>query len=314
MESADSKDRHLAGLVPGRLAADLDGDVLPDSVVDQAHKRVVEEALNWQLIAGHANFWEMGATHRGTDQDRAYGLAGQMAATGEQFGLASGAGNEVAIWREFREKQEPDPAHEMSMRGMAEAQCLFLMSTGHAVANVAVKALALDQGLRDQLSQRLERDGQSPGLKPFSTDRRDWVSMNAQTSKVLTAVAESSNVPEVVTLVQPVVDFARSDAWRDLQERRGEDFHRWRMQSHGVDGVPRTTPWSSDGKTRTLKIGRVKHEEADGLAEDIALIADLAMLELATAMAAFRMQWPKTSVHLGGPDFSSGEANGFRLQ
>jgi len=298
-------DQGLAAIVPGRLAATREADDLPDSVVDPDHKRVVKEALEWQQSGGQAWFWEMGATHRGADQDRAYVLAGQMASAGEQIGLAYAAGNEVAIWRDFRTNNDPDVAHELPMRGMAEAQCLFVMSTGHAFANVGLKALALDPGLKSELAGNFGGSSRSPSFDPFSTDRRDWVSMNRVTCKALKAVAQSSAELDVVELIEPVVEFGFGAAWRELDERRGEDFHRWRPQSHGVDGVLQKTPWSSDGKTRTLKMGNPTYDEAQGLADDVAHIGQAAMLALARAMERFRQQWAQTSVLLGGPEFGS---------
>lgn len=300
----DTDERRLAAIVPARLAAADDRDKLPDSVVTEDHKHVVEVALTWQRYGGLASFWEMGATHQGAEPDRAYALAGQMAATGEQLGLASAACNEVAIWRDYRERETPDVAHELCMRGMAEAQCLFVMSTGHAFANVGLKALALDGQLKAKLIEGLKIG--STSFPPLSIDRRDWVSMNRPTCEALGAVAESSEDSEVIKMIEPLVQFGLGAAWRDLDGRRGEDFHRWRLQTHGVEGVARKTPWSSDGKTRMLKIGRVTYDEAEGLADEVAGIGEAAMLDLAGAMSRFREHWFGASARLGGPDFGAG--------
>ncbi len=305
MSDPGAANRRVVGVVPARLTAAQEIDRLPDSVVDSDHKRVVEEALAWQQAAGSANFWEMGATHRGAEQDRAYVLAGQMASAGEQLGLASAAGNEVAIWRDLREDSAQDVGHEVSMRGMAEAQCLFVMSTGHAFANVGLKALALDPVLKAELIKRFE-GGRAPTFEPFSTERFDWVSMNRETCKTLKAVAQSSSEADVIAVIEPVVEFGLGAAWRELDERRGEDFHRWRMQTHGVEGVPQRTPWSSDGKTRTLGIGHIAYRDAEGLADEVARIGQAAMLDLGRSMETYRRRWPQASIALGGPEFSSG--------
>lgn len=303
--SDSSADRRVVGIVPARLTAPHEVDRLPDSVVDPDHKRVVEEALSWQQAAGSASFWEMGATHRGAEQDRAYALAGQMASAGEQLGLASAAGNEVAIWRDLREGADLDAGHEMSMRGMAEAQCLFVMSTGHAFANVGLKALALDPALKAELIKGFE-GGRVPTFEPFSAERFDWVSMNRETCKMLKAVTQSSSEGDVIALIEPVVEFGLGAAWRELDERRGEDFHRWRMQTHGIVGVPQRTPWSSDGKTRILGIGRVTYDDAKGLADEVSRIGKAAMLDLGRSMEIYRRRWPQASIALGGPEFSLG--------
>lgn len=228
-----------------------------------------------------------------------------MASAGEQLGLAYAAGNEVAIWRELRKGGSLDVGHEVSMRGMAEARCLFVMSTGHAFANVGLKALALDPTLKAELIRSF-RGNPAPKFEPFSTARSDWVSMNRKTCKILKEVAELSEKADVVALINPVADFGLGATWHELNERRGEDFHRWRMQTHGVEGVPQKTPWSSDGKTRTLGIGRIAYGDAEGLADEVARIGREAMLDLARSMEAFRQRWPQASIALGGPEFSSG--------
>lgn len=161
-----------------RLAVATRRRTPPKSVADDKHKHVAEQALDWQQAAGYAVFWEMGAAGHEDDEGRVYALAGQMASAGEQLSLAHAAAVEVALWREVRAKADHDPEQEMCMRAMAEAQCLFVIGTGHALANVAVRALALDHGLRAGLSKRLRRGSVSPGFRPFSQDREDWVSLN----------------------------------------------------------------------------------------------------------------------------------------
>jgi hypothetical protein len=272
-------------------------------VADEDHERVVKQALEWQQTAGHAVFWEMGAAAQGTDEGRTYALAGQMASAGEQLSLAHAAAVEVALWREVREKADPDAAHEMCMRAMAEAQCLFVIGTGHALANVAVRALALHPSLRAELIKRFRRGSSSPVFHPFSQNRADWVSLNAETCRKIRAVAQSSRAQDVIQLVETVVGFGTEQSWQDLRDRRGEDFHRWRPQTHGIEGVPRTSPWRREGRSRVLNVGHPSYEEAKGLADETARLASEAMLDLALSMEAFMEGWPVASGHLGGPKF-----------
>ncbi len=292
----------LVSVAPMRLAV-APRHRLPKSVDDENHNRVVEQAHDWQQAAGKAVFWEMGATVQGAGEGRAYELAGQMASAGEQLGLAHAGAVEVALWREFREKAEPDPEHEMSMRAMAETQCLFVLGTGHALANVTVRALALHPDLRAELINGFENAHLSPTFDPFSQKRDDWVSLNVGTCKKIQAVAQCSDVQELAQLVKPVARFASKKSWQDLLKRRNEDFHRWRPQTHGVEGVPRTSPWKREGRSRSLNIGHPSYEEAQGLADQSARVANEAMLDLAISMEAFMLKWPVASKYLGGPRF-----------
>lgn len=290
----------FSAVVPARLAvAPL--RALPALVSDQAHERVRNQALLWQQVAGHATFWEMAA--READEGVAYALAGQMASAGEQLALAYAAGVEVALWKESQEVTDVEIGREMGMRAMAEAQSLFVIGTGHALVNVTVRALSLRQDLNAMLITTFFAKDAVAAFDPFSSDRSDWLSMNKPTCKKLRKVAKLSESAEIVDLVKPVVSYGLGRTWNELVERRGEDFHRWRPQSHGIQGVPRRSPWQHDATSRSLGIGTPIYNDAKGLAQGVAQLSDQAMLELADAMEAFYDTWPGASNALGGPSY-----------
>ncbi|MGB2711889.1 MAG: hypothetical protein WBC33_10265 [Conexibacter sp.] len=283
-----------------RLAVATNATTLPASVADHDHEQAAEVALQWQEYATHAHLWEMTATLRGADEGRASELAGLMASTGEQLALALSAAVEVALWVEHRATASPDETHEMAMRGMAEAQCHFVVGTGHALANVAVRALALDKTLLVQLAERLKRKDAKP-FAPFSENRADWVSFSDGPCKALSAVAESCEQDQVDELIRPITDVGLGRVWRDLCNRRGKDFHRWRPQSHGLQGLAQTTPWSRAQGSRSLPLTPPPYRAARGRAHDTAGIATDAMLQLATAMRTFADNFAAASNVLGGP-------------
>jgi hypothetical protein len=289
-----------------RLAVSSRRKRLPRSVADEDHERVAQQAGEWQQTAGNATFWELGAVVRGTARDRTYELAGLMASAGEQLALAHAAAVEVALWRDVRKDAEPDAAHEMRMRGMAEAQCLFVMGAGHELANLTVRALCLDPTLRADLIKRFTHRGASPSFGPFSEKPVDWLSMNPETCKKIRAVAKASAAQEVIKLVEPVTTLGKGQPWRDLVARRGEDFHRWRPQSHGIEGVPRTSPWKQEGESQVLQVGHPTYEESAKRADETARMATGAMLQLASSMELFVKRWPTASGRLGGPEFKVG--------
>lgn len=283
-----------------RLAADRGLRELPASVDDSAHELVREQALSWQQIAGHATFWEMAAEE--ADEGTGYALAGQMASVGEQLGLAYAAGVEVALWQESNEDHaHADVTREICMRGMAEAQALFVIGAAHALANVLLRALTLRPDLKAGLIKRFPSETVQAAFDPFSSNPADWISMNKSNGKKLSKVAELSNSHEIIALAHSVSDYAHDEAWEALLQRRGEDFHRWRPQSHGIQGVARKSPWQHDGATRSLGIGQPIYDEGSGLAEKVAQVADNGMLRLAAAMKTFLVAWPAASSALGGP-------------
>lgn len=293
----------LVGVAPARLAAPTRRSREPASVADQDHQRVAAQALEWQTFGGQAIFLEMGAATKRADENRMYELVGQMASVGEQIALARAAGVEVALWREVRDATEPDAEHEMSMRAMAEAQCLFVIGTGHALANVAVRALCLDRKLRAELAKKFAGRGASPTFEPFSERPRDWVSMNRESSRRIRAVAKASGAQEIMKLIEPVAAVGLGKAWCKLVARRGEDFHRWRPQTHGIEGVPRRSPWKRDGEARVLALGHRTYTDAVGRADETANLADDVMLMLAVSMEAFMSRWSDASTRLAGAGF-----------
>ena len=275
---------------------------LPEAVTESKYESVAIEALDWQTTSTHARFWEMGAA--GTSgEGRVYALANQMAAAGEQLALSLAAAVEVAIWREaWVGKTEVDPAEAMQMRAMAEAQSLFVLGAGHAMANLAVRTLALDESCRAQLGQRFRRRGKVPTFDPFSTERAGWVSFNGYSCNALRAVALATTQQEVIDLIEPVASLGTGETWRRLEERRGQDFHRWRPQTPGLGGGPAQTPWIREGKTRRLDLVGPA-EEISGIVDEVADLATAAMFALARTMADFRERWPAASKQLGGPQF-----------
>jgi hypothetical protein len=230
------------------------------------------------------------------DEGTAYALSGQMASVGEQLGLAYAAGVEVALWQETREGHaHADVAREICMRAMAEAQALFVIGAGHALANVLLRALTLRQGLKAALITRFSTKTVQAAFDPFSSSATDWISMNKSSCRKLRQVAALAKSHHIDALAEPVSTFSRGQAWNDLVQRRGEDFHRWRPQTHGIEGVARESPWQHAGGTRSLAIGQPSYDEARGLAEEVARIADNGMLQLAPTMAAFLLAWPAAS-------------------
>lgn len=166
-------------------------------------------------MAREAATWEVGPA----EENRAYELVGQMASTGEQLALALAAAGEVAAWRQVRERSEPNALHEMCMRAVAEAQCLFVIGTGHALANVALRALALDSERRTELITKFRKGSSSPTFAVFSERPADWPPMNRGTCEKLRAVAESSGASEIIELIDPWSQSGR--AWRGTRLSTG---------------------------------------------------------------------------------------------
>jgi hypothetical protein len=79
--------------------------------------------------------------------------------------------------------------------------------------------------------------------------------MNPKVARALRKVAANSDMPSFVCLADPSVGLACGDAWRELDEVRGEHFHRWRSQSVGMTGAPKSSPWSRSTGSKTMSVG-----------------------------------------------------------
>jgi len=295
-------DKALIAMVPARLAVSTRFRSLPVAVDDPPHHHVREQAIAWQTVSGYATFWEMMAS-RASD-DVAYALAGQMGAAGEQLALAYAAAVEVALWREVDAEGDEAVGQEMCMRAMSESQSLFVMGAAHALANLAVRALSLSADLRAKLARELRHRHPADAFDPFSLSPSDWRSMNATLCAGLDAAVKGSHLA-IQNLIAPIVRFGQGTSWGALKDQRDKDFHRWRPQTYGLQGVPQRSQWQDTGASRVLAVGHPVDPEAEGIGETIARLATSAMLELASIMEEFMDAWHAASPVLGGPSYPS---------
>jgi hypothetical protein len=286
--------KNLAGMVPVRLAVNDRADDRLAATSTPKQQTVIEVALDWQRRGTSATFAELQMYD--APAGSAYVLVGLMASAGEQLALAYAAGTEVALWQE-REKGD-STEQEMCCRGMAEAQALFVTGASHALANVALRALALRGDLRSAI---LRKFGQTVLDDPFSNDRKGWIQFNRLSCKDLTWVAKRSGSAHIEALIAPVRSYEQSGHWRVLHERRGKDFHRWRPQSHGILGATQTTPWRQQGNQRSMGLGQPTYTEAQGLSGILATLVADTMIDLTEAMRAYSGAWPAADEALRTP-------------
>ena len=140
----------------------------------------------------------------------------------------------------------------MAQRALAELESYYVIGVGHALANLTARALALDPDLKQYLASE---KGIQTTFTPLSGARGDWLSMNSKVARALQKVAAKSKMQSFVHLANPAAQVASSDEWRALDEVRGEHFHRWRSQSIGMSGAPKSSPWSPGPGTMSMSVG-----------------------------------------------------------
>jgi hypothetical protein len=286
-------------LVPGRLFIPAThGRTWRDASLPFV-KRVSEVACSWQELSSIAWLWELGGAVGRAGRGRAHELAGLMAAGGEELALALSAAIEAELVRSHVASAGSDPAFEMSRRAFVDMQVLYVTGACHTLVNADRRALAFDQDLRRLLATN---------FAPSTEARVDRQTYNPHTAKLLESVAAASPHPEVQALVQPVADFGSTAMSSELLDRRGRDFHRWRIQSAGLSRVEPRDPWTKlDNGGWTIRIvagsDRTAHDDA---ATAGSRIATATMTELAETMEKFLDGFVEASGLLGGPQFASG--------
>jgi hypothetical protein len=290
----------LTALVPGRLFAPGSAARTWRDVTIAGGEDIPQQAADWQKIAAQANWWEVHSVTAGTEQNRAFELAGLMASVGERLGLAYTAAVESELWRRTEATtREQRAAYDMGCRAMSELQAHYVISVAHGLINVTARALALHLGLRTRLQDMFRTV-----FRPFSEERADWIPCNPATAAKLATVAASLTDEAVTRLPIPVNTLVTGAAWISLEKHRGKDFHRWRPQSPHLARVAQRSPWTvqSDG-SRSLSISIPVYQDHDDLAVTSARVATDGMRAVAEALAAFMEHWPHASPVLGGPRF-----------
>ncbi len=179
-------------------------------------------------------------------------------------------------------KKVDQVAKEMARRALAESAATYVISLGHDLANLVGRVLALDAASHDKLEEKL-----NTRLLPGSSDRGDWLSLSD--IRELRQIASGVGSGDLVELVDPAHRLRITKSWRELEESRGGDFHRWRPQSAGIVGAALGQFGVTDGETKVYSItaGREVGRDLPGkLAEQIRDLVHVALRDLTAAMEA----------------------------
>jgi hypothetical protein len=266
--AAEDEDEGELLVWPGRLTC---------RVSEEEERRIIQDVRDWDtkhatvkrwsFLRCHAQMAEIRGSQAGIKRDRMYELIGCIAGAGERLALATAAGNEVAICDEMRRAardRDDRAAADMCQRAQGELFAYYLLSTGHGLAGLVIRALALEPAVRPEM------EGQFGTSCPVhSTAVRDWPSLNTDTCKKLRRVARTSSHASQLATIEPISEIARSQQWSQLDELRGEDYHRRRPQAALVDGVPMGSAWlTQPGGGFVLPYGTTRPTDLDNRVRD----------------------------------------------
>jgi hypothetical protein len=241
----------------------------------------VKLALEWQQIGAYAEFWEVA----GAEENRLYELAGCRAGIGEQVGLACTAERDYLGWDQLKFEGVEAVEAEMAKRALAEVVGYYVLGAGHGLFNLAARTAALDQTLKNALKSKLRTD-----FPPLSERVGDWPPASLATAVKLQAVARGSQIAEIQVVADPILALVKSVEWRQLNDARGSNFHRWRVQTEGIFGVAKRSPWKKGEGVRILEggVGQQLGKDAQReLAAETLRIAVAARDELVKAARSF---------------------------
>lgn len=284
-EKGEAGSQLTAVLVP-RLAAPVDRDVLHEVLASRRWSETWKVAAEWHTARHEAEWQEMRASTHGIEQDRVFELLGCMSSTGERFGLALAAGNEVGAWSKVREtpsdNRQVEAQREISQRALAELHGYYLLGTGHMLGSIVLRALALDPKMRPLLLDRL-----GTSCVVGSDSPEDWPSLNTDTCRKLRRVARESDHAALRDLPEPITAIVQAQSWHKLDQMRGRDYHRRRPHSAPLDTAPMGSAWKVEPGVRSLSFGGERPAEGDGRAAEMAAVmfdVERLLLEQMTAL------------------------------
>ena len=189
-------------------------------------------AQSWSIDHDERGLRELDAAARGLEIDRMAELLECVEAVSEHFGIAVAAGNEVALWEHLY--GEPPPLRserrhvELARQALGSLCGHHLLSTGHGVAAVALRCLALEPALHSHMLDRFGTTcppgAEGPNQRPVLT---------ADRCRDLKRVARLSRWPSQLDLAALVSTVAGQPAWIELDGLRPPD----------APGIPAGSAW-----------------------------------------------------------------------
>jgi hypothetical protein len=284
--------------LPSRLTAS--SDARAGQEIRAKHPTLVAAravALEWTRLSEIARRQESLAVIAGLEYDRFYSLRRYQSMTGEKLIMACTTAVEAELWKREREGQEHSTQHELAHRAVAELQTHFLLSTGHDLANITARALALDQSLHVVL---LEKVGS--GFPVGGTGPDNYIALNRDSVRALCKVARRSTYESLKDMPAALSLLLVDSAWTRMTEARHGEFHRERPSSHGSLILPERA-WVTHEGEPTLYIGFPETSAAsEGVAQDRSEVCMKALAILANQMETLGKRIDEALEEFLGPE------------
>lgn len=277
-----------------------------DLVPPQAHRGPASEALEWQQVSAIGAAAELEAVpcpfrrsitwngivrviepRAGTpprEANRLLEIHGLMGAIGEQLGLAWTAEQDVQRLQ-LTSEQRDGIENRMACRAIAELAGHFLLGSAHSLANLVLRLMLLNNAASEHLVV-IKKYRKADGFAPGDDSKDAWPTLNGPLLKDLATAADVSDREHLRLLTATISDMYASSVFRNLDGRRGMDYHRRRPQSVGHTAPRRGVVSTSNGTTTmTMVTSRL---EDDAGHEAVHATATAGLVSIANTMRRIR--------------------------
>lgn len=297
---------HIVALLLPTLSWTFADTTPTDIIPPQAHPGPATEAIEWQQVSSIGAAAELEAfpiplrrtiTWNGTvhviqpgtgtpppEANRLLEIHGLMGAIGEQLGLAWTAEQDVQRLQ-LTSALRDDIENRMANRAIAELAGHFLLGCAHSLANLVLRLLLLNAAASEHLVA-MKKYSKASGFAPGDDSRDAWPTLNGLLLKDMVAAADASESQNLSFLVKTLDDLYTSSAFRDLDGRRGMDYHRRRPQSV-AHTAPRRGVVSTSNGTTTMTMASA-HLEDDARHQTVHATATAALVGVAHTMRHIR--------------------------
>jgi hypothetical protein len=212
-------------------------------------------------------------------------LHGLMGAIGEQAGLCWSLEQDAqrfALTAGTREAEH----QRLVLRALAESAGHFLLGAAHSVANLGLRLSLLNPNAAAAINKKHPK---ANGFPPGTNERPAWLTLH-EADKILWIGARVTANKHLVRVSEAIHELESDARFKQLDNRRGMDYHRQRPQSVAHASPKGGTVSTSGGVTTLRMVAETLDPDADGTVVHHLVVQ--AMAALKAAMSCVRTELP----------------------
>ena len=220
-------DTHISAISPGSLSWDL--EAVRAATTKRPRKPFQSEAMAWQNVSQRGDWAALRSIidqskktrGRRKNPDRVVEIHAIAGAIGEQLTLSWAS--EQDAQRILQATKLGNEHQRLILRAVSESAAYFLIGAAHGLGNLVVRVALLDSSAEADIRHQCRTADFSVG----SDDRRAWLQLS-KASEVLEHAASVSSNAHLTRCASSIKDLHDDVRFKNLEDRRGMDFHRLR--------------------------------------------------------------------------------------